>query len=149
MYTKFEIIYRKLKKNLERNGYININHIQVESKEKIAEIAQIFRDKRYETFRIIYMNDNLIVGTEILSTKIPLYMEKFISNKSGRIKAEITRYKIQNRMEKFKANGYYLVHNHVSDVIEVTKENKIVTKYFHNNIKGLRGHLIINSNSYV
>lgn len=113
MHTKFKIIYRKLKRNLERNGYININYIQIESKEKIAEIAQIFRDQRYETFRIIYMNNDLIVGHEILSTKIPLYREKFISNKSARIKAEITKYKIQNRMETFKANGYYLIHNHV------------------------------------
>ena len=55
MQKKVDVIFRRIKPNFERKGYINLNHIQINSKEKLAEIAQIFRDPRYETFRMIYM----------------------------------------------------------------------------------------------
>ena len=61
------VIYRRLEESLKKKSYINFNHRLVNSKDDLVEISSIFRDLRYETFRIIYLKGNRIVGYESIS----------------------------------------------------------------------------------
>ena len=148
MRKEIKVIYRKLKNNFERKGYININHIQIENKEKLAELGQIFRDPRYETFRMIYMKEDVIVGQEAISSRIPGFSRIFTRDRDGVIKTERNIYKMKDRMKRLDADGYYMVHNHPSGRAKASKQDIEVTKFFHTTLKGFKGHLIINSNTY-
>jgi len=148
MQKKVDVIFRRIKPNFERKGYINLNHIQINSKEKLAEIAQIFRDPRYETFRMIYMKDNKIVGQEAVTSKIPGCTRVFTGNKVGITRAEQGTYKIKERMKRLKADGYYMVHNHPTGRAKASQKDVDLSHFFYEKIEGYKGHLIINSNSY-
>lgn len=143
-----QTIFRKLIKNFNTKGYINLNHRFVNTRDELIEIASIFRNPCYETLRIIYMNNNKIVGYESISSHSPNQVEIFTHDNSGRIKAERNFYKINNRMRRLKANGYYMVHNHPSGNARASREDLRTTERFYFNVKGFKGHLIINNESY-
>ena len=88
------VLYRKLEQPLKKYGYINLNHRLINTKDDLVELSSIFRDTRYETFRIIYLKDNSIVGYESVSTKMPDNVDVFYKYRKGRSKSERGFYKI-------------------------------------------------------
>lgn len=80
--------YQSLMSSFEKKGYINLNHIQINNRENLAELGQIFRDVRYETFRIIYVNKNRIVGHEAVTSKIPNNTVCFTGTRDGENRAK-------------------------------------------------------------
>lgn len=142
------IIYKRINEKFKNKGYINLNHMLVNTKDDLIEISTIFRNPMYETFRIIYMKDNKIIGNEAISSKIPTKTYVFPKSKTGTTRAERSFYKIKNRMERLNANGYYMVHNHPSGNIKASRCDLRTTQYFAEKIKGFKGHLIVNEYSY-
>ena len=71
MNKEAKIVYKRIENKLKKDGFINLNHTLVKTKEDLVEISKIFRDPRYETFRMIYLNKDRIVGYESVSTKTP------------------------------------------------------------------------------
>lgn len=143
------IIYKKIEPNfLNKYGYVNLNQRDVNTKNDLVEIASIFRNPIYETFRIIYMKDKKIVGHEAITTKSPNCVNIFPKSKNGKINSERCFYKIRNRMNRLNANGYYMVHNHPTGNAKASTEDLRATEFFNNNIQGFKGHLIINLESY-
>lgn len=55
------------------NGKVNLTDIVYKDPKDLAVISQVFRDPRFETFRIIYVkgNENKIVGVDGVSSRIP------------------------------------------------------------------------------
>ena len=145
---KVKVLYRRIKENFHKNSYINLNHTQLRNKYDLAELSLIFRNPYYETFRIIYMKDDIVVGHEAISSRLPNCTKIFPTDKQGRYKTERDTYKIYNRMNRLSANGYYLVHNHTSNQATASKEDIKTTAFFYNLIPGFKGHLIINCNTY-
>lgn len=143
-----KVIFRKLTKDFESKGYINLNHREVNSKENLAEIASIFRDPRYETFRLIYMKKNRIVGYESISSKTPSFTSIIPNINNPKLKPERAFYKIKDRMKRLKADSYYMVHNHPSGSAKASKEDLSTTEKFSRKVPGFLGHLIINSGTY-
>lgn len=142
------VIYKRLAEPMKKRGYINLNHRLVNTKDDLVEIAQIFRSTDYETFRLIYMKGNKIVGNESISSRIPNYVKIFDRDKNGRINTERCFYKILDRMKRLGADGYYMAHNHVSGDSKASVEDLKTTAFFINHIKGFLGHLIINNETY-
>lgn len=142
------IIYRRLEQPLRKYGYINLNHKIVNNKDDLVELASIFRDTRYETFRIIYLKENYIAGYESVSTKTPTNVDIFYKYRKGRSRCERCFYKIADRKNRLQADSYYLVHNHPSDNAKASSEDLKLTQEFSKKIKGFKGHLIVNSDSY-
>lgn len=143
------VIYKKIEPDfLNKYGYVNLNQREVNTKDDLVELSSIFRNPMYETFRIIYMKDNQIVGHEEISTRTPNSVNIFPKSKNGRINAEKYFYKIHNRMKRLNSNGYYMVHNHPSGNAKASSEDLKVTEYFYKKINGLKGHLIINLETY-
>lgn len=142
--TKVEISKRKFSKDFVDNGYIDLNGKTVKNAADVADMAQIFRNPKYETFRVIYMQGNTIVGQEAVSSKIPNNTSIFVKDDSQ----ARGLYKIENRMQRLGADGYYLIHNHPTGVARASEADINVTKIIDKKIKGFLGHVIINSGTY-
>jgi hypothetical protein len=141
--TKVEVEKRKFSKDFVDNGYIDLNGKTINDATDVADMAQIFRNPKYETFRVIYMKGNTIVGQEAVSSKTPnetmIYTEKSMAR---------GLYKINNRMERLGADGYYLLHNHPTGVAKASDADINTTKIISKKINGFLGHVIINSGTY-
>lgn len=142
------VIYRRLEESLKKKSYINLNHRLINSKDDLVEIASIFRDLRYETFRIIYLKGNRIVGYESISSRTPNLVQIFKRDKQGRVNSERCIYKVLDRMNRLGADKYYLVHNHPSDNVKASIDDIKTTAFFAKKVNGFEGHLIVNTESY-
>ena len=142
------VIYKRLTEPMKKRGYINLNHRLVNTKDDLVELAEIFRSTQYETFRLIYMKENKIVGYESISSRVPNYVNVFERNKQGRVNTERCVYKILSRMNRLGADSYYMVHNHISGEAKASNEDLRTTAFFIKYIKGFLGHLIINNENY-
>lgn len=149
MNNNIEKIYKIYYRKLDKIGFINLNHIQVDTKDRIVALSKILRNHLYETFRIIYMNGKYIVGEEIIGVKRPVDEVKFYTDTFSRIKSQINIEKIEKRMKSINSDSYYLIHNHKSDKLRVSKEEILLTKCYFKKLSGFKGHLIINSNSFL
>lgn len=146
--SNVKVIYKKITKDFEKKGFINLNHRLVNINEDLVEIAKIFRNPCYETFRIIYTKDNKIVGYESISSKIPTSVNLFTKDNTGAIKAEKNYYKINDRIKRLQANGYYMLHNHTSGVSTPSSIDLNTTQNFAKKVQGFKGHLILGTDNY-
>ena len=140
-----QIFYKKLEQNFEKRGCINLEQKEVNSKQDLVEISNIFNSKRYELFRIIYLKDNKIKGYETITSHLPNAV-MVIKNTDKEGKRFF--YKVQSRMQRLNANSYYLVHNHPSGVSYASNDDMRLTQRIMNNVKGFKGHLILGHNNY-
>ena len=145
---RIQPIYRKFKQDFIEKGYADLNDKKINSKEDLADIGYLFRNPKYETFRIIYVLDNKIVGQEAVSTKIPGYSYPGVTDKDKSLNARKIFEKIKSRKSRLGANGYYLVHNHPSGNVKASQEDVLLTKRFIKEVNGFKGHLIVNSGHY-
>lgn len=142
-------------------GYVELKGRKVNSLEELAVIGQIFRDPRFETFRIFYTKNNKIVAHEAISSRIPGFTSAFLNvpkrseyineheYQTARNDFIKTRYDdMKDRMKRLKADGYYLLHNHPSGNPKASEADVYSTKDFMDNVEGFKGHVIINSNKY-
>ena len=143
-----KVIYKRIEEDFYDKGYINLNHRLVNTKDDLVEIASIFRDERYETFRVVFMKGNNIVGYESITSKMPNYVHVLKPDKRGIRNAERSYNKFLSRMNRLSADGYYLVHNHPSDNAKASEDDIRTTKEFADKVKGFKGHLIVNTTSY-
>lgn len=139
---------KNLQKRLKKQTYLNLNHIQISSKEKLAQLRLIFNNMSVIKFLIIYMRDNIIVGENVINISYPIYKHYLDINIEAKRKSERCINKIANQMKLLKANSYYLIHISNIEKNIALKEEINTTRFFASNLDGFMGHLIVNSNSY-
>lgn len=148
MSNELKKVPKILRKKLKKQTFLNLNHIQVSSNEKLVELDKICNNIAGTKFIIIYMKDNIIVGENIISISYPIYKHYLDVNLDARINAERSINKLAKQMKLLKANSYYIIHISNIENNSISKQNIDTTSFFANNLKGIRGHLIINANSY-
>ena len=148
MSNELKKVPKILRKKLKKQTFLNLNHIQVSSNEKLVELDKICNNIAGTKFIIIYMKDNIIVGENIISISYPIYKHYLDVNLDARINAERSINKLAKQMKLLKANSYYIIHISNIENNSILKQNIDTTSFFANNLKGIRGHLIINANSY-
>ncbi len=148
MSNELKKVPKILRKKLKKQTFLNLNHIQVSSNEKLVELDKICNNITGTKFIIIYMKDNIIVGENIISISYPIYKHYLDVNLDARINAERSINKLAKQMKLLKANSYYIIHISNIENNSISKQNIDTTSFFANNLKGIRGHLIINANSY-
>ena len=72
-----KVIYNKLENIKLNQGYVDLSSSSIQNKNDLVDVCNIFRDPRYETFRIFYMKDNKIVGQEAITSKLPDGVKEF------------------------------------------------------------------------
>ena len=128
---------------LAQRGRIDLRGKIANSAEDVADIAQVYRDPRFETLRIIYVKEGQIVAHEGITSRMPGFSKAFSDDPEKEI------WKITDRMKRLNADGYYLLHNHPSGTLEASAADQNLTAIFADRIQGLKAHIIINSGKYV
>ena len=124
----------------QEQGYIDITGKEVRNIQDVADLSQIFRNPLYETFRIIYMKNNRIVGMEAITSRV-----------AGKVRFKFDKKvqtKMQDRMNRLGADGYYLVHNHPSGNAIASQQDIETTEKIESEMAGFRGHIIVDHGTY-
>ncbi len=119
---------------------------KVSSAEDLATLAQVYRDPRFETFRVVFVNDGGKVVSQVgLTSRLPASTTAIMGNDADSYLASIAA-TARNRG----ATGYYLLHNHPSGETTPSRADIRLTTYFANDMKGLsfKSHVVINTNKY-
>ena len=145
-----KVIYDKLENiTFNNQGYINLSNSKIEKTNDIVNICDIFRNPRYETFRIFYIKENRIVGQESITSKMPDAVILYSNGRKFESNPIKTYEKMNNRIRRLGADGYYLVHNHSSSSAKPSQEDMKITYNFATNVKGFFGHIILgNADKY-
>jgi inorganic pyrophosphatase-like protein len=128
---------------LERRGWVDLRGQTVNGPRDIATVAQVFRDPRFETFRIYYTKDGQIVAHEGITSRLPDAAVIFTKDQRAR-----QLYEIRNRMQRLGADGYWLQHNHPSGRPLPSVDDAVLSSTFERQIPGFQGHVIIDSGEY-
>jgi len=147
--AEIKTIYNAINEDNFMKKYVDLRNIKIESRDDLLKTCQVFRNPKFETFRIIYMRDNTIINYESITSKLPNFCDVF------RVKAKNTYLKnirgfedINRRMYRLGANGYYLQHNHPSGSAKASIEDMILTERLSKNVKGFKGHIIVDHGTY-
>lgn len=129
-------------------GRISLLGQKAATPEDLAVIAQVYRDPRFETFRIFFMKGDTVVGQTGISSRLPGMTQVFV----GKNRADVRRFLADMRatMEKLGADGYYLLHNHPSGTPTPSAADLAVTQDLARDLKpfAFKGHVVINENKY-
>lgn len=147
---------------LIRTGRIDLRGRPVATVHDLAQLAQVYRDPRFETLRIIYTKGGQIVAHEGVTSRLPSSTAAFITSPAqqetlkrlhGPIVANtLTRARhfelMRRRMQRLGADGYYLIHNHPSGNPTPSDQDIKLTRAFAKLVPGFKGHVVINSGRY-
>lgn len=140
-----EVVADGLSREFISKGFVDFRGRQVNTAKDLAELMQVHRDPRFETFRIVYMKGNKIVGTEAISAQMPGFAPVFTQEEGG----FYNRFKyMKERMSRLKADGYYLLHNHPSGIPEPSGPDIRVSEVYATEVPGYKGHVILDHDTY-
>lgn len=130
--------------DLVHQGVVDLTGRTVASDLDLAQLAQVYRNPLFETFRIFYLKGTEIVGHEGITSRMPGFVRLFHDD-THRQRRTI---EIQEHMDALGANGYWLLHNHPSGRSLPSPNDMNTTAYFAKSIPGFKGHVVIDSNEY-
>ena len=104
----------------------------------LAVLAQVYRDPRFETFRVAYLSGSKIVGELGYTSRLP----------GAVVAPQDLDAKIAQGMAKFGADGFYLLHNHPSGSARPSSSDLHLTTNIAAFVQGFRGHVVIDHNEY-
>jgi N12 class adenine-specific DNA methylase/tRNA1(Val) A37 N6-methylase TrmN6 len=105
----------------------------------LAMLAQVYRDPRFETFRMFFTKGDTIVGEAGYTSRLPALASLPLGWEEWAM----------NDMVRFGADGYYIIHNHPSGSPDPSDNDINLTQKFGRVLGGFRGHVIIDHNKYV
>lgn len=150
MDKNIKVVYNKLDNiKVNNQGYVDLSNSSIKKKKDLVNVCNIFRDARYETFRIFYMKNDKIVGQEAITSRIPNAVIVFPEEKISGSNPAKAYEKMNNRMKRLGADGYYLAHNHSSESAKPSQQDMEITRNFVANVEGFLGHIVLgNSDRY-
>jgi hypothetical protein len=143
----FSVLGARLFKDLATQQSGSLIGQEVRTPEDLAVIAQVYRDPRFETFRIIYtkkQDDGTIqvVAETAVTSRLPA-----IVNFRGMDTKKVQSMFMEAR-DKYGADGYWMMHNHPSGDPSPSNSDIGTTKVFARNISGFQGHMVLDSNAF-
>ncbi|MGD9870694.1 MAG: PLxRFG domain-containing protein [Thauera sp.] len=134
-----EVLGSRLYDGFAANGGVDLVGQRVTSAEDLAVLAQVFRDPRFETFRVFYTDQQgVVVGEGAYSSRLPAAV-----NLPNDFDAHIRR-----DMGRFGATGFWVLHNHPSGRATPSPADVNLTKWIASSVSGFRGHVVIDHNEF-
>ncbi|MDY0048019.1 MAG: PLxRFG domain-containing protein [Thauera propionica] len=134
-----EVLGSRLYDGFAFDGGIDLVGQRVTSAEDLATLAQVFRDPRFETFRVFFTDtQGTVVGEGAYSSRLPAAV-----NLPSDFDAHIRR-----DMGRFGATSFWLVHNHPSGRATPSPADVNLTKWIASSVNGFRGHVVIDHNEF-
>lgn len=119
---------------------------RIDNHEDLAVLAQVYRDPRFETFRLIFTNDAGRVVSQIgLTSRLPASTQAIVGDDVDQYLGEVSKIAKQRG-----ATRYWMLHNHPSGLAEPSNADLGLTKIFTEKMPGLTnsGHVVIDTNQY-
>ena len=133
------VLGHRLLESFEGTGGADLVGQTVSSAEDLAVLAQVFRDPRFETFRVFFTDaQGEIVGEAAYSSRLPAAV-RLPDDLEARIIAD---------MGRFGAVGFWLAHNHPSGRAKPSPADIRLTRTIASNTQGFRGHVVIDHDEY-
>lgn len=134
-----EVLGSRLYDGFAFDGGVDLVGQRVASAEDLATLAQVFRDPRYETFRVFYTDaQGVVVGEGAYSSRLPAAV-----NLPNDFDAHIRR-----DVGHFGATGFWVLHNHPSGRAAPSPADVNLTKWIASSVNGFRGHVVIDHNEF-
>lgn len=130
--------------DIQRAGSGALVGREVNGADHLAELAQVYRDPRYETFRVFFTKGNTIVHATGVSARMPGHTPMI---PKGMSQDEYIQF-FKDEMARTEADGYYILHNHPSGNPAPSGADLSVTEHLAGQVPGMRAHVVINSNKY-
>ena len=147
--VEIKTIYNAINEDNIMKKYVDLRDIKIESRNDLLKTCRVFRNPKFETFRIIYMRNNKIINYESITSKLPNSCNVFrVKAKTPYLKTIKGFEDINRRMYRLGANGYYLQHNHPSGNAKASINDMILTERLSKNVKGFKGHIIVDHGTY-
>ena len=151
---------------LVQSGRLAFIGQEIKSARDLASIAQILRDPRFETLRIVYMKNSVAVGYDAFSARLAgsAYPYAFKGEEQiqslardkktteNQIHGDLSTKAIMDlrkKLNRLGADGYYLIHNHPSGSMVPSSADVNMTGNYMTRAPGFKGHIIINHNKFV
>lgn len=141
-------VARSILREYQRGAGAQLVGQHVAGPEDLAVLAQILRDPRYETLRLLWVQGNTIVGHDATSQRLP-GMVSFAG--LGQTDAEVAQY-VKDQAAKYGADALWALHNHPSGDPAPSPEDIQMTHYLGRRAAEvgitLHGHVVIDFNRY-
>lgn len=112
--------------------------------DQLAELAQVYRNPRYETFRVFFTKGDTIVHATGVSARLPGLTP--MAPWGVTTQEYLTQFR--DLMQSTGADGYYILHNHPSGDPTPSTADENLTMFLAGQVPGMRAHVVINSNRY-
>lgn len=119
---------------------------KVESAEDLAILAQVYRDPRFETFRVVFVNDAGKVVSQVgLTSRLPASAVAIMGNDMDAYLRDLSA-TARNRG----ATKFYMLHNHPSGIAQPSTADLQLTRAFAAKMPDLafESHVVIDTNEY-
>ena len=119
---------------------------QITSPEDLAVLAQVYRDPRFETFRVIFVDAyGKVVAQVGLTSRLPTAAIAMMGKDFDSYMQQLL-----SAAKNAGATGYYLLHNHPSGKAEPSTADRSMTAEYASRSKDVefKGHVVIDTNQY-
>lgn len=132
-------------KDFVHEGTVSLLGRTVKTADDLAELAQVYRDPRFETLRVVYVRGDKVVHQTGISSRLPGSV-KFKFGEEDTWSASMSA--LRQMMLKSKATGYYMLHNHPSGNPIPSSADEVVSWRSAQDMAGFLGHVVIDNGAY-
>ena len=146
LYATETILGLALSRDYAARQRVNFVGQEVTSAADLAVLAQVYRDPRFETFRLVFVNDAGKVVSQVgLSSRLPAAATAIIGNDIDGYLREVSE-----AARSTGASGFYMLHNHPSGVSAASNADRGLTAAFAARMPILefKDHVVIDTNEY-
>lgn len=137
---KGRVLASNVIKEFRDKGHALLVGRKVKNVSELANLAQVYRNPYFETFRWIFMKGNTVVGEMGVSAQMP--------GRTGIFPDGMDFADIKQAMDSLGADGYYMSHNHPSQDPNPSQDDIDTTAIAIANLPGFRGHVVIDHGKY-
>lgn len=135
------------KKQLQVHGALALVGQTVRTAHDLAQLAQIYRNPGYETFRAFFVDDDArIIHSTGVSSRLP-GQTHVIPGNPKKITTDAVRDWFSGQMRETKAAGFYLLHNHPSGNPDPSLADRHLTRTIAK-VPGLLSHVVIDHTKF-
>lgn len=110
----------------------------VRTPQDLAALAQVYRDPRFETFRLVLTKNGKVVTEQAVTSRLPSsvrFHDDYIDD-------------LRSAMKATGADGYYMMHNHPSGKSEPSTADLRATLRTVDEVPGFLSHVVIDHNEF-
>lgn len=115
---------------------------RVTSPQDLAALGAVLRDPRAETFRYFLIKEGKVVYHTAISSRLVGSTAAFIGE------PEAFLAELKATMKTAGADGYYLMHNHPSRLVQASRADISTTEHIANTLPGFLGHVILDHTEF-